>query len=465
MIPTWKVKSSAQAHTVTDSRGGSHGRPSWPAPWLGHHRPGDLRGRPVTAQRDVSRAVDQSAHQRGRNQLFTERNGRITIPSSRCWCLQVVEGSLHCRRRRRASDGGAARWKVEPGWRGRVEVWRREGLNPGRAARQAEQLSMRNCPHHGPGSVGELSARVQGPRSNGTLQRSMGPSTTEYRHAQVGTAYFSREAMAAWSERVPALRTTNRRRKPVSKQQARPAPGSAQAQHRCRWMLARFHLEHALTAACGDGAIHRKEAPVACVQLGEHAWGTVVKQARRRDAGDCGLLAFIDFAMIGSPDCLCPPFRTSNHGSLRPAAAAASSASPVKRTLRRGPLGSMEPASARLEQQRAVSSITLLHQLAQSMGCSIWRSRQRRPPHRRPIHQRRRGHRRGSALARPWQPPGHSALRPISLAHPMRRVGGKVVLELLPAVPTSAYDPGIPAQRHRPTTTPSLRQGVLRGRW
>jgi len=71
-------------------------------------------------------------------------------------------------------------------------------------------------------------------------------------------------------------------------------PGIAR-QTDVRWMLA-DSLEHALTAAVGMERFPSRKRGGHAWQLGETP-GAVFKQ-RTRDAGDCGLLAFIDFRMI-----------------------------------------------------------------------------------------------------------------------------------------------------------------------
>jgi len=95
------------------------------------------------------------------------------------------------------------------------------------------------------------------------------------------------------------------------------APGNRRSQHRCRWMLARFHLEHALTLLCGDGANSpsRKRRWPACSSASNTRLGTVVQSSGRRECRrlvDC--FAVHDFRHefgTSRPIALCPPLSDS----------------------------------------------------------------------------------------------------------------------------------------------------------
>jgi len=226
-------------------------------------------------------------------------------------------------------------------------------------------------------------------------------------------------------------------------------------------MLARFHLEHALTAAVGMEAIHRqREAPVPACSSASTAWGTVVQAAADacRRFVDC--LRSLDFGMIGTvpTDCPVPPFRNSI--TAAPYAAAAGIERVTGETDVRVRLASMERLLPG-EHRRCRSSIHMLHQLAQSWAARSWRSTANGDLHiRRPFTPRRRW---AFAVASgpgpgPVAAAGKSALRPFVAPSIEALVqGGARLLRR----PHSADDLVIPAPADRPPTTPELVKGVL----
>jgi len=210
--------------------------------------------------------------------------------------------------------------------------------------------------------------------------------------------------------KVPACGTRNRSPKPVCETAAADRTReSAAAQARCRGCWPRFPLEHALTAAVGIGAIHRQGSAMACVQPASTRLGTVVQAAAGRDAAivDC-LRHWTSHDCTVPTDCPVSSLSDLDHAAPS-AAAAASSASPVKRTcaLRLGldwnrPLPGGATGVAVLDH--------MLHQLASHALDLEITEPTANLPHRLPSHQRRRGHRR-------WVSPGpgpRAAARQIS---------------------------------------------------
>jgi len=148
-------------------------------------------------------------------------------------------------------------------------------------------------------------------------------------HGQSWATAYSRESDGPLVvERVPRCADHELgSAEPVSNSSSDGTRESAQRPHRCRWMWpdstrALRHGAGLFWGGMGRGAIfffpNLKNPPSFrgssrwLRAAGDHAWGSC-SAAAERDACDCGLLAFIDFGMIGTvpTDCPCPPFRTS----------------------------------------------------------------------------------------------------------------------------------------------------------
>jgi len=129
---------------------------------------------------------------------------------------------------------------------------------------------------HAAGFTGRLKGKPQG---------SSGRATTDHsRHAQVGNGRTPGKRWPRWWKGRRPLRDHEQVAEACVEQQLDRHPVNRRSQHRCVGMLAPIPPRCMRSGCCGDGAIHRQEAPVALRQLGEHRLGQLYLISYSADA-------------------------------------------------------------------------------------------------------------------------------------------------------------------------------------